>query len=255
MTPALTLPRPAVTVDAVIQCAMEVEAAPFAAAMEPCDGEKSLETLTYGAPDHHTQSFTYGFLEGSTVLLVTSGIGLANAASATARALALVTPRIVIAAGTTGGLDTDIEVGTIAAGVSALYHSADATAFGYSKGQIPQMPPSYHSSSTTVNRLQAAAAPEGRLGGHAVKTGDIVSGDSFILGNLVTPIRTQYPHAIATDMETAAIAQVCWSAATDWLSMRAVSDLCDPGAHDTFHMNSADAARYSYEAVRAFLSH
>ena len=39
-------------------------------------------------------------------------------------------PPIVIAAGTTGGLARDINVGDIAVGVSAVYGQADATAFG-----------------------------------------------------------------------------------------------------------------------------
>ena len=122
-------------VRAVIQCAMALEAAPLVNRLAP-----GASTWTIGQPDLHQQSFVLGELEGADVLVVTSGIGLANAASATARALMVVDPDIVIAAGTMGGLHSDIEVGDVIVGTSTIYNGADATAFGYAPGQVPQLP-------------------------------------------------------------------------------------------------------------------
>ncbi len=107
-----------IRVDAIIQAAMDMEAAPLLHALTPIGDDETPQALLAGT--HKTQRYALGELDGKTVLVVTSGIGLANAASATARALTLVDAPIVIAAGTTGGLARDINVGDIAAGPSGL---------------------------------------------------------------------------------------------------------------------------------------
>ncbi len=235
--------RPGVRV--VIQCAMGIEAAPFLEAL----GDSAV-TRTIGGAELHQQTFTTGELDGSTVMVVVSGIGLANSASATARALLLVDPDLVLAAGTTGGLHVDVEVGDVIAGVSTTYNGADATAFGYARGQVPQMPVDY--SASDLARLKADSLAR-RLD-HRVRIGQVVSGDSFVTAANVDPIRAEFPEALATDMETAAMAEVCYGMGVGWTSLRAVSDLCGPRADQDFHMDSTRAARFSYEAVLAFLS-
>jgi len=237
-----------VRVDAVIQAAMDMEAAPFLHELAPLGDDETPQAVLGGT--RKTQRFALGELDGRTVLVVTSGIGLANAASATARALTLVDAPIVIAAGTTGGLARDINVGDIAAGTRAVYGQADATAFGYAPGQVPQMPIDYESS-------EAAAARAGELREaipHRVQTGRVLSSDSFCTQEHAEPMRRRFPDAIATDMETCAMAQVCWSSGVDWISLRAVSDLCGPSADQAFHMDGARAAAHSAEAVRAYLT-
>ena len=133
-----------IRVDAIIQAAMDMEAAPLLHELAPIGDDETPHAILAGS--HKTQRYVLGILDGRTVLVVTSGIGLANAASATARALTLVEAPIVIAAGTTGGLARDINVGDIAAGTRAIYGQADATAFGYAMGQVTQMPVDYATS-------------------------------------------------------------------------------------------------------------
>lgn len=243
MTATLQLPVRS-RVDAVIQCAMTEEAAPVLALL---DGPAGAEVRI---GDAWEQSFVLGAIDGRDVLVVTSGIGLANSASATARALALVDAPLVIAAGTTGGLARDIEVGEIGAGIATIYGAADATAFGYAMGQVPRMPVDYRSSDAVVAKLSALA--DGIE--YPVKAGRVVSSDSFITAPLAEPMRERFPDAIAADMETCAMAQVAWSSGVDWVSLRAVSDLCGPAADQDFHMDSDEAAAHSALAVRAFLA-
>lgn len=235
-------------VDAIIQAAMDMEAAPLLHALAPIGDDETPQALLAGT--HKTQRYALGELDGKTVLVVTSGIGLANAASATARALTLVDAPIVIAAGTTGGLARDINVGDIAAGTTAIYGQADATAFGYAMGQVPQMPVDYTTSDAAVARLAELPA----LITHTVREGRIVSSDSFCTEQVADPMRERFPDAIGADMETCAMAQVCWSSSVDWISLRAVSDLCGPGANQAFHMDGQRAAGHSAEAVRAYLT-
>ncbi|MGO3797561.1 MAG: 5'-methylthioadenosine/S-adenosylhomocysteine nucleosidase [Pauljensenia sp.] len=245
MSPDATTPPARPGVRAVIQCAMDIEAGPFLEALS--DGAT---TLAIGEPERHRQTFTTGELDGSTVVVVTSGIGLANSASATARALMMVDPDIVIAAGTTGGLGTDIEVGDVVVGTTTTYSGADATAFGYVRGQVPGMPVDHRSPELAVLRANNLS----RHIEHRVRVGQVVSGDSFITAANIAPVRDAFPDALATDMETAAMAQVCFGMGTNWVSVRAVSDLCGPLADQDFHMDSTRAALFSYEAVRAYLS-
>ena len=239
-----------VRADAVIQCAMDMEAAPLLHVLESVGDEETPHAVHAGAHGHHVQRFALGLIDGRTVLVVTSGIGQANAAAATARALVLVDAPIVIAAGTTGGLASDINVGDIAAGVSAVYGQADATAFGYAPGQVPQMPVDYSSS----ERAAARCADLTGLVAHPVRVGGVVSSDSFCTEEVAEPMRQRFPDAMGADMETCAIAQVAWSCGVDWISLRAVSDLCGPGADQAFHMDGELAAAHSAEAVRAYLA-
>lgn len=229
---------------------MEMEAAPFLALLTSREGDAP-EVLRIGSEAGRVQTFTLGELDGIEVLLVVSGIGLANAASATARALALVDAPIVIAAGTTGGLAREIEVGDIAAGVASIYGAADATAFGYAPGQVPGMPVDYRSGEGIGAALDALEASVE----HPVLRGRVVSSDSFITAPLAEPLRERFPDAIAADMETCAMAEVAWSSGVDWVSLRAVSDLCGPSADQDFHMDAQEAAAHSLAAVRAFLAH
>lgn len=249
MTTSIEFPaRP--TVVAIIQCAMEMEAAPLRVALHPCAGSDTVTELVVGMEGHAQQRFALGALDGHDVLLVKSGIGLANSASATARALTLVDAPIVIAAGTTGGLAADINVSNIAAGTSTIYSQADATAFGYSMGQVPQMPEDYRSSDETVARVALLAKSDALT----VMTGRVLSSDSFITAPIAQPMREQFPDAIGADMETCAMAEVAWSSGVDWVSLRAVSDLCGPAADQDFHMDSEKAAGISALAVRTFLT-
>lgn len=237
-----------IRVDAIIQAAMDMEAAPFLHVLAPIGQDETPQALLAGT--RKTQRFALGVLDGRRVLVVTSGIGLANAASATARALDLVDAPIVIAAGTTGGLARDINVGDIAAGITAAYGQADATAFGYARGQVPQMPVDYASSEAATVRLTDLAG----LLPHEVRPGGVVSSDSFCTEANVGPMRENFPDAIGADMETCALAQVAWASGVDWISLRSVSDLCGPSADQAFHMDGERAAAHSAQAVRAYLT-
>lgn len=117
-------------------------------------------------------------------------------------------------------------------------------------GQIPQMPEDYRSSDETVARVALLAKSDTLT----VMTGRVLSSDSFITAPLAQPMREKFPDAIGADMETCAMAEVAWSSGVDWVSLRAVSDLCGPAADQDFHMDSEKAAGISALAVRTFLT-
>lgn len=211
----------------IIQCAMEMEAKPFLAQLPE---DRRVEKLA-------NQQFHFG----PKCLVAITGIGLANAAAGAARALMFAGDAdLVIAAGTCGGLHPDIEVGDIAVATNAIYSMADATAFGYEPGQVPGMPVSYDA--LNIGKLDMPHM-----------TGRVISADAFITAANVEQARGRFPEAIATDMETSAMAQTCFAASVPWASLRAVSDLCGPAAGQDFHIDGELAAQRSFDAITHLL--
>lgn len=200
-------------VAAVVVAAMAEELAPYLERAETVGPTRRL-----GQAEVHEAR-----LLGTEVLLVRSGIGLVNAAAATGAVLATTRPAAVVSTGSAGGTSTRVGVGSVAVGDSYAYTGVDATAFGYEPGQVPGMPVRFAGDEELVRR---AAALEG------VVVGRIVSGDTFVDGERLAPIRRAHPEAIATDMESTAIAQVAYGFAVPFVSVRGISDMCGPLAAD-----------------------
>ena len=66
-----------IRVDAIIQAAMDMEAAPLLHELAPIGDDETPHAILAGT--HKAQRFVLGILDGRTVLVVTSGIGLAGA--------------------------------------------------------------------------------------------------------------------------------------------------------------------------------
>lgn len=190
--------------------AMAEEAAPFVARAE----SQGTEDVVGGA---RLQPLT---IAGRDVLLVTTGIGLVNAATAAAVVAARTRPAALVSSGSAGGLGDGVRVGDVVAGTSYAYSRADARAFGYVMGQVPGMPATF----AADHRLIGAA--EAYQGGLSVRAGEVVSGDTFVDGPLVDEVRRDFPGALATDMESTALAHTAHLFALPFVAVRGISDLC-----------------------------
>lgn len=176
-------------------------------------------------------------VEGRSIVVLRSGIGLVNAAATTAAALTRLQPGVLVSAGSAGGLAEGILVGDIVIGTSFAYADADATGFGYAIGQVPGMPEFY-----TSDAALSSSALSARSAGQRLRPGRIVSGNSFVDARTVERVRASFPGALATDMESAALAQVAYLWGLPFLSVRGVSDLCGPHAGQDFHMSVEEVA-------------
>ena len=228
-------------VDAVVVVAMADEAAPFLAAADtdvpgPLPGQ---HLLTFGA---------------RRVLLVRSGIGPVNATWAATRALTAVRTRVLVSAGSAGGLGVDVRVGDVVVGESYTFSGADARAFGYVLGQVPGMPERYAADAELLGRLAGVGPVEGPVGGLTVRTGTMISGDAFVDAALVGAVRAAFPDALSVDMETTALAQTAHLAGIPYVSVRGISDLCGPVAGTDFRTHVDDAADRSAAVVLALLA-
>ena len=219
-------------VDAVVLTAMPQEMAPFE---ERADSVGRASTLGKA-------SWRLAVFGPSHVLLVTSGVGLVNAAVATTLALTRCRPGFVLSAGTAGGLHADVQVGDVVAGTTCVFGGADAQLFGYALGQVPGMPVSYAGDRDLLARAQD-------LTGGRLLRGQVTSGDAFIDGTSVAGARARFPEALATEMESAAIAQTCHLFEVPFLTLRAISDLCGPQAGQDFHVELDVAAARSADVA------
>ena len=181
---------------------------------------------------------------GTSALLVTSGIGLVNAATAATIAVTQFDADVLISSGSAGGVGKQVGVGDIVIGNRALFAFADATAFGgYVLGQIPKMPKLYEADvDLTRAALSAAALSTAANTTSAAHTGLVISGDAFIWQGNYGKTVEHFPLALAADMETAAIAQVAYKFNKPWIAIRGISDLCGPAAADDFITHVDDAA-------------
>lgn len=233
---------PAGPADAAVVVAMDDEAAPF---LDRATGVG--DPVRVGGAEQRLLD-----LDGRRVLLVRSGIGLVNAAAAVAVVLATSRPRVVVSAGSAGGLGRDVRVGDVVVGEQYVYSAADARAFGYVLGQVPGMPVTYAADGVLVAAMARAAAevaPDLTL-----RTGTVLSSDTFVDAGRVEPLRTAFPDALSTDMESTALAHACFAHATAFVSVRGVSDLCGPAADGDFLTHVDDAADRSARVVLAALA-
>ena len=232
---------------AIVQVAMDEEAAPFLTKTEPVG-----EAYALGEAIFYPRVLATGTDELK-ILLVRSKIGLVNAATALSVALALVpTPRVIVSAGTAGGLRADVNVGDLAIGTDYTYTDADATAFGYEFGQVPGMPATYATDPVLVEKARAAAAAY--TGEGSALFGQMLAGGSFVNAHNVKDTRQLFPQALSTDMETTALAQISSSRSLPFIAVRGISDLCGPAADQDFHMDAPIVAERSATLVLDLLS-
>ncbi len=192
-------------------------------------------------------AITRGTLAGKPVLLAQSGIGKVNAAITTTVLLEKYQAACVINTGSAGGLQGGMKQGDVIVGIQTAHHDADATAFGYAIGQLPQMPARYEADAALVEHAARAAVA---FDGAAIHRGLIVSGDQFINHpDKIARIRAHFPDALAVEMEAAAIAQTCYQFARPCVIIRALSDLADGEAEYSFETFLQMAATHSAEMV------
>lgn len=249
MSPADTAP-PAVPAVIVI-VAMSDEAAPFVERASRVDDPVAVG----GSLQREIE------IDGIRILLVQSGIGFVNAAgaatSAVVRAGSLdgVVPT-VISAGTAAGMGPGIEIGDVVAGADYLNLDADARVFGYRLGQVPGMPASYHADEALMEAALAYGGSVAQPDGWAVRPGLIASSDAFMTAERVIGVRTAFADVVdvdAVDMESMAIAQTCHVHHVPFISVRGISDLAGPDAHDVHDENLALTAGRSADVTLALV--
>lgn len=196
------------------------------------------------------QKFYDGFIDGKPVTIVQSGIGKVNASIATTLLIQQFNVDAVINTGSAGAIQSGMGIGELVISKELTYNDVNNEVFGYSYGQIPQMPERYVADSKLSQGIEEAALNQS----WNVHIGLIVTGDSFI-GSTdgVQKIKAHFPSALVTEMEGAAVAQTCNQFNIPCAVIRAVSDTADEEASVDFDEFVILAGKRSAELVISFI--
>ncbi|MCI1986021.1 MAG: 5'-methylthioadenosine/adenosylhomocysteine nucleosidase [Lactobacillus sp.] len=220
-----------------------------------CAMEEELRALLAQLKNQHetvvaNQHYYQGTIDGTAVILVESGIGKVQMGMTGAILLAEFHPDVVINTGSAGGIGQGLHVGDVVLSSAVAYHDADATAFGYAPGQLPQQPQKFTADAQLVADIAAAAQAVNLQ----TQVGLIVSGDQFIASADATQrILALYPEALAAEMEGAAIGQVATQFGTPFVVIRAMSDVGDEEAGQSFDEFIIDAGKRSAQMLLAYI--
>jgi adenosylhomocysteine nucleosidase len=202
--------------------------------------------------------FYSGKINGIKTVLLQSGIGKVNAALGTTLMIDRYHPDVVINTGSAGGTDPALDIGDVVISSGVVHHDVDATAFGYTNGQVPGMPAVYRPD-PALSQLAKRCAGRA-LTGHRVITGLIGTGDSFMNDpERIRRIKTLFPDLKAVEMEGAAIAQVCYQFGTPFLIIRALSDIAGKESGITFDQflktAAGNSARFLLDLLKELKNH
>jgi len=173
------------------------------------------------------RTFCIGSLGPHEIVLGETGIGKVNAAIGAMELIREFAPDFLMSTGVAGGLDSSLRVMDIVAAKEVAYHDVDCGP-GNEYGQVQGLPTYF----PCDKRLLAHAASLKNESSRTV-VGLICSGDRFISKPAhLAVIKSYFPKALAVDMESGALAQVCYLQGVPFLSFRILSDT--PGAPDRF---------------------
>ena len=159
-----------------------------------------------------------GELSGKQIILLKSGIGKVNAAMQVTSLIAEMHPDYIINSGVAGGIGEGMHQGDIVVGTEACYH--DVWCGEGEWGQVQGYPLKFSANEHLLEAAKSVVKDNSQL-----VFGLICTGDQFI-SELATlqGIKRNFPDGKAVDMESAAIAQVCYAKQVPFMSLRIVSD-------------------------------
>ncbi len=193
-----------------------------------------------------------GMLEGKSVVIVKCGMGKVNAGICANTLINDFNCTKVINTGAAGSLDNQIDIGDVVVSVDAVQHDFDVSAIGFKRGEIPftglyAFPADEAMRKVAIEAVKEAAPEVG------VFEGRVCSGDQFIFTNEQKEQITSNFGGMCSEMEGAAIAQVCYLNATSFVIIRAISDKADGSQAVEFDAFKAGAGARSAKVVQCMV--
>ena len=194
--------------------------------------------------------FTEGKLCGMPVVLAVCGEGKVNAAICAQTMILSHKVDLLLNTGVAGNLSDALNVGDVAIASDTVEHDYDISPLGYAPGMV-----------LGVNQIHvpcdedAVAMISEILTELKVKhlVGTVASGDQFISGGERKVRIKELFHAIACEMEGAAIGHVAALNGVGFVVIRAISDNADGSAPENFGAFAAAAADTSVKVTERFL--
>ena len=197
--------------------------------------------------------FHVGKLCGKQVVIVKSGIGKARAAAGAATLLNTYNLTKVIFTGIAGGVGDDTKVLDEVIATDLVQHDYGyITNDGFEWNAGFDGGDGYYTCDTDLVSLAYDSAVK-VLGEEHVFKGTIATGDQFVGSEEYVKTLQDNFHAIACEMEGAAVAVVCSEYEMPFVVIRAMSDKADGLAHDTYEDMGDRAADNSSKIVMQML--
>ncbi|CAH1207062.1 5'-methylthioadenosine/S-adenosylhomocysteine nucleosidase [Paenibacillus plantiphilus] len=197
-------------------------------------------------------TYVEGTLHGREVVFCRSGVGKVNAAVCT-QVLIDAGVDCVLFTGVAGALDPKLNIGDIVISTSCLQHDMDCSPLGYARGQIPFQETSEFLADPKLVELAFKACnllfPDRHM------KGKILSGDQFVASRDVVRQLHEELNGTCTEMEGAALAQVCAMNDIPYVVIRSMSDKADGSAHVNFAEFTAVASVNSHRIIDEMIQH
>ena len=212
--------------------------------------QKQVEQLLDNKKEYAEGPFLYteGTIQNNTIILMKCGIGKVNAAAGTVELIRNFHPDCIISTGVAGGIDNCLKVMDVVASRQIVYHDVWCGE-GNAYGQIQGLPALFEGNETLFNCAMSLDTET------AIHGGLICSGDKFITDRQeLNTIKSAFPEGLAVDMESGAIAQICYIYKVPFISFRIISDTPGADNHWEQYTNFWDTiADRSFEVTRIFL--
>ncbi|MCF6094900.1 5'-methylthioadenosine/adenosylhomocysteine nucleosidase [Microaerobacter geothermalis] len=196
-------------------------------------------------------SYYQGKLAGHEVVLCKSGVGKVNASVCTQILIDLFEVTSVIFTGVAGALHPELEIGDVVISSECQQHDIDVTALGFAKGIIPFSEKSVFEADPVL-MTKAMEASRHVIEGKTV-SGKILSGDQFVASREKVKELYEEFGGLCTEMEGAAVAQVCGLNEVPFVIVRSMSDKADGSAHVNFAEFTHLASKRSFQIVMNML--
>lgn len=201
------------------------------------------EMVNYGE-----DSYRIGKIGSIQIILIQCGIGKVNAAMCSTLLIDRFHPDLVISTGVAGGIDSCLDVMDVVVSNQTVYHDMWCGP-GEVWGAVQGLAERFDSDKDVVEVALSLKTDV------QIRKGLICTGDIFVTKSEDKDrIKSLFPEALAVDMESCAIAQVCYLRKVPFVSFRIISDT--PGAKDHFTQYAdfwQTMADKSFGVTKAFL--
>ena len=176
--------------------------------------------------------YVTGKLGNNKVVTAVCGIGKVFAAICAQTMILTFAPDIIVNTGVAGSIDASLGILDIAVASKVVQHDMDTSPIGDPKGLLSGINVIYMDADEKASLLLMKLVREAGI--NAVR-GAIASGDQFIASKAQKDtIKTNFPDAVACEMEGASIGQVCYVNKVKFAVLRAISDNADGGAVEDY---------------------
>ena len=192
------------------------------------------------------RTFYEGTFNGKDIIISASGMGKVNAAATAQAMISEYKADCIIVSGVAGGMDKSLHIGDTVIADKVYYHDLDLFLFE----DHPKVKGGCFLPDKKLVNILENASPKEYKG--KIVTGTAVTGDAFIETDGREEINAKFS-PMCTDMETAAIAHICFVYDIPFAAVRSISDTEDESGFDTFEVNCKKAARSSYLVVESII--